>query len=218
MVQNIEFKNVKPKFQQQLQNDMKSIKQDPKLLIPADRINNLYRLTTDEYNKLLTENISKSYKRTDKSSLNSINTEAKNIAKDFKLEDRIEQHSQHESFITLKDHEDNFQNNLKCRLINPAKCQIGIISKHYIEEINKYVRRGINVNQWRNIQEVIPWFKRIKNKEKSSFTKFDIVDFYPSISKELLTNAINFAGKKVNDTIVHSSKSLLFNNHEIWVG
>ena len=217
MVRNIEFKNVKPKFQQQLQNDMKSIKQDPKLLIPADRINNLYRLTTDEYNKLLTENISKSYKRTDKSSLNSINTEAKNIAKDFKLEDRIEQHSQHQSFITLKDHKDNFQNNLKCRLINPAKCQIGIISKHYIEEINKYVRRGINVNQWRNIQEVIPWFKRIKNKEKSSFTKFDIVDFYPSISKELLTNAINFAGKKVNDTIMHSSKSLLFNNHEIWV-
>ena len=73
------------------------------------------------------------------------------------------------------------------------------------------------MNKWRNIQEVVPWFKRIKNKEKSSFTKFDIVDFYPSISKELLTNAINFAGKKVNDTIMHSSKSLLFNNHEIWV-
>ena len=108
MVRNIEFKNIKPKFQQQLQNDMKSIKQDPKLLIPADRINNLYRLTTDEYNKLLTENISKSYKRTDKSSLNSVNTEAKNIAKDFKLEDRIEQYSQHQSLITLKDHKDNF--------------------------------------------------------------------------------------------------------------
>ena len=38
---------------------------------------------------------------------------------------------------------DNFQNNPKCRLINPAKSEIGIISKHYIEEINKCVRRGI---------------------------------------------------------------------------
>ena len=57
----------------------------------------------------------------------------------------------------------------------------------------------------------------------SSFTKFDIVDFYPLISKELLINAINFTGtittidKKVVDTIIHSRKSLLLNNHKIWV-
>ena len=79
------------------------------------------------------------------------------------------------------------------------------------------------MNQWHNTQEVISWFRGIKNKEKSSFTKFDIVDFYPSISKGLLTNAINFArtiitiDKKVVHTIMHSRKSLLVNNHEIWV-
>ena len=65
MVRNIEFKNVKSLLQHQLQNETKWIKQDPKILIPADKTNNLYRLTTDEYNKLLTENISKSHK-TDK--------------------------------------------------------------------------------------------------------------------------------------------------------
>ena len=113
MVRNIEFENVKSSFQQQLQSDVKSIKKDPKLLIPADKANNLYRLTADEYNKLLTENIFKSYKTTDKSSLNSINTEAKKIAKDLKQEDKIEQHSQHQSFITLKYHKDNFHNNPK---------------------------------------------------------------------------------------------------------
>ena len=63
MVRNIEFKNVKSSFQQQLQNDMKSIKQDSRLLIPADKTNNLYRLTTDEYNRLLTEHMFKSYKK-----------------------------------------------------------------------------------------------------------------------------------------------------------
>ena len=56
MVQNIELKNVKLSFQQQLQSEMKRIKQDPKLLIPAHKTNNLYRSTTDEYNKPLTEN------------------------------------------------------------------------------------------------------------------------------------------------------------------
>ena len=62
MVQNIEFKNLKSSFQDQLQNNAKRIKQDPKLLIPADKTNTLYRLTTDEYNKLLTKNISKTTK------------------------------------------------------------------------------------------------------------------------------------------------------------
>ena len=54
-----------------------------------------------------------------------------------------------------------------------------------------------------------------RNKEKSSFTEFDILDFYPSIAKDRLTNVIK--DKKVIDTIMHSTKSLLFSNNEIWV-
>ena len=53
MVRNIEFENAKSSFQHQLQNDAKRIKQDLRLLITADKTSNLYRLTTDEYNKLL---------------------------------------------------------------------------------------------------------------------------------------------------------------------
>ena len=47
------------------------------------------------------------------------------------------------------------------------------------------------MNQWRNTNSVIKWFKAIKN--KSSFIKFDIVEFYPSISKGLLSKAIEYA-------------------------
>ena len=78
-------------------------------------------MSIDECNELLTKNISKRYKKTNKSLLNRINTQAKKIAKYLKLEERIEQHSQHESFITLKNQKDNFQNNPKSRLINLAK-------------------------------------------------------------------------------------------------
>ena len=52
MVRNIEFKNVESLFQQQIQNDMKRIKKDPKLSTPDDKTNILFSLTTDEYNKL----------------------------------------------------------------------------------------------------------------------------------------------------------------------
>ena len=104
-------------------------------------------MTTVEYNELLTENVPKSYIKTDKSSLNRIKTEAKDIAKDLKLDVQMEQYSHHQSFITLKEHKSNFQNNSKFRIINLAKREIGIISKHYIEKINKNFRKGINMNQ-----------------------------------------------------------------------
>ena len=39
------------------------------------------------------------------------------------------------SYVTLKDYKDNFLNNPKCRLINPAKSEIGIASKHYLKKL-----------------------------------------------------------------------------------
>ena len=202
---------------------MKNIKKNPKLLVPADKTNNLHELTTEEYNKLLTENISKTYKKSTVSAINSINAEAKAIAKDLNLDEKIEQYNQNQSFMTLKDRKENFQNNPKCRLIKPVKSEIGIVSKHYIEQINKSIREKLNVNQWRNAQAVITWFKNIKRKSSNSFIKFDIVDFYPSISKDLLLEAINFAKSvtpiqdKFIETILHSRKALLFNKNDVCV-
>ena len=145
MVQNIECKKVKSNLQMQLSNDVKNIKKNPKII--STSWENLYQTTSEEYNKLLIENISKTYKKTVVSAINSINTEAKAIAKDLNLDERIEQYNQNQYFITLKDHKENFQKNPKCRLLNPAKLEIGIVSKHYIDQINKSVREKLNVNQ-----------------------------------------------------------------------
>ena len=94
-----------------------------------------------------------------------------------------------------------------------------IVSKHYTDQINKSIREKLNVNT----QAVITWFKNIKTESSSSFIKFDIVDFYPFISKDLLINAINFAKSvtpiqdKFIETILHSRKGLLFNKNDVWV-
>ena len=146
MVQNIEFKKVKSNFQMKLSNDVKNTKKNPKLLIPADKTNNLYELTTEEYNRLLFKNISKTYKKSTVSPIDAINTEAKAIAKELNLDQRIEQYNQNQSLIILKDHKENFQNNPKCRLINPAKSEIVILSKHYIDLIKISIRKNLNVN------------------------------------------------------------------------
>jgi len=62
-----------------------------------------------------------------------IDREAKVIAKELDLDGRVECLAQRDAFITLKDHKENFANNLKCRLINPAKSEIGLISKGYYQ-------------------------------------------------------------------------------------
>ena len=87
------------------------------------------------------------YKKCTVSAIIAINTEAKAIAKDLNLDERIEQYNQNWSFITLKDHKKNFQSNPKCRLINCSKSEIGIVSKQYIDQINKSIREKLNVNQ-----------------------------------------------------------------------
>ena len=91
-----------------------------------------------------------------------------------------------EAFISLKDHKENFENNPKCQLINPAKSNSGKISKLILDKVNAHLRTILNVNQWRNTQNVIEWFANIEQKSRHSFISFDIVDFYPSISENLL--------------------------------
>ena len=96
-----------------------------------------------------------------------------------------------EAFISLKDHKENSENNPKCRLINPAKSDSGKISKLILDKVNTRLRTILNVNQWRNTQNVIEWFGNIEQKSRHSFISFDIVEFYPSISENLLDQALS---------------------------
>ena len=126
-------------------------------------------------------------------------------------------------FFTLKDHRENFQNNPTVRLINPAKNDIGRISKVISDKINSSLIKQLKVNQWKNTQNVIEWFMNIEEESKYKFIVFDITDFYPSIKEKLLIKAINFVEKLVHitneDKVItkHARKSLLYNNSEPWM-
>ena len=138
------------------------------------------------------------------------------------LDDRIDSLATKDSFITLKDHKPNFNNNPTCRLINPSKSEIGIISKQILQRINAAVLEHINVNQWKNTDSVISWFSNLSNKSTRSFINFDIVDFYPSISEELLCEALSFASNYVPITdnekniIIQAKSSVLFSQNNTW--
>ena len=123
----------------------------------------------------------------------------------------------------LKDHKENFLNRPTTRLLNPAKNEIGRISKHILQNINKTLSEETKVNEWKNTESVINWFKSIPNKHLYTFLMFDIKDFYPSIKEKLLREAIRFAKlyisitKKDIEAIFHERTSLLYYNDEPWV-
>ena len=113
----------------------------------------------------------------------------------------MEVNGKNNSFITLKDHKENFNNNPTVRLINPAKNELGHISKAILDTTNKNIREAMGLNQWRNTDTVIDWFKSIRNTHLCKFVVFDIREFYPSIMRvssksfhETLHRKVQFPG------------------------
>ena len=93
---------------------------------------------------------------------------------------------------------------VKCSLVNPTKSEIRIISKYYLEDIHEMIHKKSQVQRWRNTSPVISWFKNIPSKSCSKFIKFDIVDFYPSITEDLLSKSLEYARtiEAINEKVV----------------
>ena len=60
--------------------------------------------------------------------------------------------------------------------MNPAENELGRIIKTILDKINVNLRNSLHLNQWKNTQEVINWFKVIKNKQHYKFIMFDNKD------------------------------------------
>ena len=123
-------------------------------------------MSPDNYQKLLQENVTKTYKKVPQLLETSINLEAKNVAKSYNIDDHVECLAKAEAFITLKDHKDNFRSHPTCRLLNPCKSELGRVSKCILENINKTIKATLKLNQWKNTNEVIEWFTNIENKHQ----------------------------------------------------
>ena len=149
-------------------------------------------MPTSEHNKLLKENVIKIYKKAPEKLQKSINLEAKSIATNLKLSDRIEKLAEAPAYITLKDHKENFRSKSSCQLINPSKNEIGKIGKIALQKTNKKLLKELDFNQWGNTDDAIRWFRNIPNKSECKFIQLDIKEFYPSITEKSLNNAITF--------------------------
>ena len=222
LVKSVRFRKNRSHYQNQLRRDLDEILKTKKVIVFADKTTNLYGLLPSTYRRLARDNVTKNYKIADEGTLDHINNDAQSIIVDYKIKGKIPKYELSDAFITLKDHKSDFPRVTKCRLINPSKTHIAKVSKSVLDNITTTIRKETGLVQWKNSREVVTWFNGIDNKERKCFISFDIVEFYPSIKRSLVMDALTFAKRyiAISDAdvriIMHSCQSILSYNGDIW--
>ena len=223
LVKSIEFREHTNKFQNKLKHDVKEIKNEDKVLIKADKTTNFYKLEKAEYEEYMHRNVTKEYKKASDKDFEKVTQEDKALASKLDIDDRVYTTAKREAFITLKDHKPNYINEPTFRLINPSKQELGKVSKQKMEGILKVVQEKTGLKLWKNNTSVITWFRSLPNKERLKFIQFDICEFYPSISNQLLAKSIKFAEKFIDicdddkKLFYQTKKPFLFCKNQPWV-
>ena len=91
----------------------------------ADKTTNVYRLTREEYHKILNDSITARYKKARNNIKKKINAAGKQVLHNNTVLKRMQENGENNCFISPKDHKENFLNNPTVRLINPAENELG---------------------------------------------------------------------------------------------
>jgi hypothetical protein len=165
--------------------------------------------------------------------VNAVDLKAKEIATTLGngLERLMQVYTPKEAYVTLKDTKENFKSKKPCRVINGAKTDVGKISKILIRRIIEEILPQTGLNLWKSTPDVLRWFNNIKlkpnmvntRKNSTKFLVFDIEKYYPSISENLVRNAIKFAqmfcfiSQSDINTIMTARESFLFYKEKVYV-
>ena len=217
MIKNLEFKRINNEFQLNLRNDIRQISRSNNLFISADKSRNICKVSKASYERVMHENVTKTYKKCNTNKSNSINFKAKQIAGKLKIFDRVQKLDENEAYVTIRYHKEGFLD------INPSKTGIGKISKQILDRVSNTILVKDKVNQSKSTYSLIEWYRNIKRKDQCSFVVFDIESFYLSISTQLFDEAVSFAKLYYDFTsddlelIMQSRKTLLFWQDRTWV-
>ena len=219
---NIKFRKITNTTLLNINKEAHRIRSSKNAIVPADKTSNFYEMDVEKYSELIHRQITSEYSKSNTTSRRKIDETSAKICQKLGIDDRVETFQSNPAYILLKDHKSNFHAKSSCRLINPAKSQIGRISKTILDRIIADLRKNLAVNQWKNTNEVLSWFED-KRTPKSVFLQFDVVGFYPNIREELYQNALDFAGgitkitEEELEILHHARQSLLFSpNGEEW--
>ena len=111
LIKGVEFRPVRNAHQAKLSTFKKKVKECSDLLVNSDKTGNLYRVTKAEYNDLLINEVTKTYKKENIDKVTAIDKKAKDVANKLGIESRVMRTKQSQCFLTLKDHKADFNTN-----------------------------------------------------------------------------------------------------------
>ena len=112
------------KINTSLQTRLRKFYNEKSILVPADKITNYYSVAPQQYRRPMNGNITATYQKAEQDAQYTTNSEAKAIAENFHLVDRIQVLAPELAYKTLKDHKESSQNYPTCRSINSNKSEI----------------------------------------------------------------------------------------------
>ena len=116
LIGNIQFRKPSDSFQRSLQKDAEYIRGSQDIFVPAEKTKNIYRMGRVQYEQLLQDNITRHYKTAEEDAYDKINKEVEIIANRLDIADRVDVMARRKSFITLKDHKENFENTVNAEI------------------------------------------------------------------------------------------------------
>ena len=99
-----------------MKEDIVQIKSSPDVFTFADKTNNIYQTSPQEYQKLLFNNVTKSYQKSTERLEKAINIEAKQISKKLDLDNRLECLGKNPEFSTNQTSNQHYHVDLSIRL------------------------------------------------------------------------------------------------------
>ena len=144
LVKSIKSKEIHNNIQQQMSSDSRRIRESSNIFTKSDKSGNLYKVDRNKYKQMIFKEVIKHYKKPPPHLENELNNEAKMLATKLGIVERVEKYIKN-CFITIKVHKSDFKENLECRLINPAKTQMGRVSKIILQDICDTLRIALNI-------------------------------------------------------------------------
>ena len=112
MINTVSFRKVNDPFLNTVTEGIKKINTSKNVFVFADKTQNIYEVPPSTYTKLLTENITKTYKTENEDITEEINKELKELTNNLGIGNRIDIMAKREAFVTLNDHKENFDSHL----------------------------------------------------------------------------------------------------------
>ena len=127
--------NSKNTFQAKLREDIERIRKSRKVWVRSDKSNKTYQVSPHEYERVLNDKITESYKLDHSDTITQINRDTAKFAQKVNMIDRVGKLEEKSAYILFKDHKKNFPDKKQTRLINPTKTELGFVSKDVIQKI-----------------------------------------------------------------------------------